>query len=109
MNAVLDAPKTLRAWLTKEENRCLSHGISCELRLPHEPTDSSKAMVGFNAGLVLGSLTLWSSGMITFIAMNTQIKQELVVRDLEIPSAIEPRAVLSELLDEFIGLVQREK
>jgi hypothetical protein len=82
---VIDAPKTMRDLLRQEENRCLSHGISCELRTPREPTDTTKAMVGLHAGMVLRSLTIWSLGTIEFIAFNTQTKKELVVRDMVIP------------------------
>ena len=101
----IDAPKELSSWLSLEEARLLSHGITCDLRRPDQASDQSKASVSLNAGIVVGSLTIWATGMVELIAMDARTGDDLVARDVEEVGESDLRAALSRFVDEFIELV----
>lgn len=105
----IDAPKELRAWLATIEARLAAFGVACDLRTPRELTDTSKASLALDAGAVLGSMTIWATGMVEFIAMSRRSRKELAVRDVEIPCVRDVGGTLSNLLDEFIELASAER
>ena len=105
----LDAPKTLRACLLQEEDRLCSHGIDCDLLIPSNPTDTSKAVLRFNAGIVVAHICIWSTGMIEFIVMSVGKRKELLVRDLETSPGDDLSRALVHMVDKLIELVSIER
>ncbi len=105
----IDAPKELQAWLARNEDKLLASGVACDLRVPRDSTDTSKASLALDAGVVLGSVTIWATGMIEFIVISKRTRSELAVRDLEMLSAVDLREALSNLLEEFTEFVSMER
>ena len=102
------APDALRSWIVTESASFNKYNVTTELRCSDDPqwaedyTDASKALLSLEAFPIIGTLTIWGSGAIEYLAVNASTGTELDTIDFDGIRAEMIGPTLSELLERFL-------
>ena len=88
-----NAADELRRWYEARQERLEADAIAAQLRLPNTP-DLNKAATTFETRTHVASMTVWGTGMVEFIVLDSASNQEVIVSDKECDSAESLRRLL---------------
>lgn len=90
----------MREWFAKHELGWTKQRITAQLRLPQQ-SDIAKAVTTLESPTHVGSLTVWGTGTIEFIVLDTKTKLEVVSRNSEYVTERELQQLLDNCAAEF--------
>jgi hypothetical protein len=101
-----NAADELRRWHEARQKSWQARGIAIQLKLPNRP-DLNKATMTFEARTHVASITVWGTGMVEFIVLDSATNQEAIVSDKECDSAESLWLLLDDHVRDLIALVRQ--
>jgi hypothetical protein len=100
-----NAADELHRWHEASHQSWQAHGIAVQLKLPNTP-DLNKATITFEAPTHVASITVWGTGMVEFIVLDSATNQESIVSDKECDSAESLWLLLDNHVRDLTALVR---
>jgi hypothetical protein len=100
---IVHAPTSVTSWFAAREDAWRRNRVAAQVR---SSTDVSinKAGITLEAVSLAATITVWGNGMLEFIVLDTVLKQERIVRDVEFKDPAELRQLLEECSEVFENL-----
>lgn len=105
----IQAPTLLKAWYEANTDTMQRQGIKVELRLPLESDGLNKAALALEAEPLLGSLTIWGTGMLEYIVMQGETGDDIFSSDVECKSESEISETMNGFLENFQDLIVQNR
>ena len=100
-----NAPDELRRWYEARQEKLRADAIAAQLRLPNTP-DLNKAGATFETRAHIASITVWGTGMVELIVLDSASNREVIVSDKECGSVESLWRLLDDHIRELAVLVR---